>query len=126
MIHNTIRSFTDLNTWKEGHLLVLAIYKMTKLFPSDEKFGLINQIQRASVSITSNIAEGFSRNSNKEKVQFYYTALGSLTEVQNQLLISRDLKYIDSSLFKEISQKTVTVSKLLNGLIKSVKKKHNT
>lgn len=126
MIHNTIRSFTDLNTWKEGHLLVLAIYKMTKLFPSDEKFGLINQIQRASVSITSNIAEGFSRNSNKEKIQFYYTALGSLTEVQNQLLISRDLEYIDSSLFKEISQKTVTVSKLLNGLIKSVKKKHNT
>lgn len=126
MIHNTIRSFTDLNTWKEGHLLVLAIYKMAKLFPSDEKFGLINQIQRASVSITSNIAEGFSRNSNKEKVQFYYTALGSLTEVQNQLLISKDLAYIDSSLFKEISQKTVIVSKLLNGLIKSVKKKHNT
>ena len=126
MIHNTIRSFTDLNTWKEGHLLVLAIYKMTKLFPFDEKFGLINQIQRASVSITSNIAEGFSRNSNKEKIQFYYTALGSLTEVQNQLLISRDLKYIDSSLFKEISQKTIIVSKLLNGLIKSVKKKHNT
>ena len=126
MIHNTIKSFTDLNTWKEGHLLVLAIYKMTKLFPSDEKFGLINQVQRASVSITSNIAEGFSRNSNKEKVQFYYTALGSLTEVQNQLLISRDLEYIDSSLFKEISQQTIIVSKLLNGLIKSVKKKHNT
>ena len=125
MIHNTIKSFTDLNTWKEGHLLVLAIYKMTKLFPSDEKFGLINQVQRASVSITSNIAEGFSRNSNKEKVQFYYTALGSLTEVQNQLLISRDLEYIDSSLFKEISQQTIIVSKLLNGLIKSVKKKHN-
>lgn len=124
--YTTIRSFTDLNTWKEGHLLVLAIYKMTKLFPSDENFGLINQIRRASVSITSNIAEGFSRNSNKEKIQFYYTALGSLTEVQNQLLISRDLEYIDSSLFKEISQKTVTVSKLLNGLIKSVKKKHNT
>ncbi|MBI4035692.1 four helix bundle protein [Candidatus Daviesbacteria bacterium] len=124
--YTAIKSFTDLNTWKEGHQLVLAIYKMTKLFPSDEKFGLINQIQRASVSITSNIAEGFSRHSNKEKIQFYYTALGSLTEVQNQLLISSDLEYIDSSLFNEISQKTVIVSKLLNGLIKSVKKKHNT
>ncbi len=126
MIHNTIQSFTDLNTWKEGHQLVLTIYKMTKLFPADEKFGLTNQIQRAAVSITSNIAEGFSRNSNKEKVQFYYIALGSLTEVQNQLLISSDLGYIDSSLFKEVSAKTVIVSKLLNGLIKSVKKKHNT
>lgn len=124
--YRTIKSFTDLNTWKEGHQLVLAIYKMTKLFPSYENFGLINQIQRASVSITSNIAEGFSRNSNKEKIQFYYTALGSLTEVQNQLLISKDLAYINSSLFKEISLKTIIVSKLLNGLIKSVKKKHNT
>ncbi len=124
--YKTIRSFTDLNTWKEGHQLVLAIYRITKLFPPDERFGLTNQIQRASVSITSNIAEGFSRNSNKEKVQFYYTALGSLTEIQNQLLISRDLKYIDSSIFKEIAEKTVIVSKLLNGLIKSVKRGHNT
>ena len=126
MIHNTIKSFTDLNTWKEGHLLVLTIYKMTKLFPSNENFGLTNQIQRAAVSITSNIAEGFSRHSSKEKVQFYYTSLGSLTEVQNQLLISRDLGYIDPSLFNEIATKTVIVSKLLNGLIKSIKKKHNT
>lgn len=124
--YRTIKSFTDLNAWKEGHQLVLQIYRMTKLFPSDEKFGLINQIQRAAVSITSNIAEGFSRHSNKEKVQFYYTALGSLTEVQNQLLISRDLGYINPLLFNEIAVKTVIVSKLLNGLIKSVKKKHNT
>lgn len=123
--YKAIKSFTDLNAWKEGHQLVLAIYKMTKLFPSDEKFGLINQMQRASVSITSNIAEGFSRNSNKEKIQFYYTALGSLTEVQNQLLISKDLGYINLSQFKEISFQTVVVSKLINGLIKSLKK-HNT
>lgn len=123
--YRPIKSFTDLNAWKEGHLLVLQIYKMTKLFPSDEKFGLTNQIQRAAVSITSNIAEGFSRNSNKEKIQFYYTALGSLTEVQNQLLISKDLGYINLALFKEISFQTVVVSKLINGLIKSIKK-HNT
>ena len=123
--YRPIKSFTDLNAWKEGHLLVLKIYKMTKLLPSDEKFGLTNQIQRAAVSITSNIAEGFSRNSNKEKIQFYYTALGSLTEVQNQLLISKDLGYINLALFKEISFQTVVVSKLINGLIKSIKK-HNT
>lgn len=124
--YKAIKSFTDLNTWKEGHLLVLTIYKMTKLFPPNENFGLTNQIQRAAVSITSNIAEGFSRHSSKEKIQFYYTSLGSLTEVQNQLLISRDLGYINSSLFNEIATKTVIVSKLLNGLIKSIKKKHNT
>lgn len=123
--YKTIRSFTDLNAWKEGHLLVLTIYKMTKLFPTTENFGLISQIRRASVSITSNIAEGFSRNSNKEKIQFYYTALGSLNEVQNQLLISSDLEYINQQLFKEVSYQTVIVSKLINGLIKSLKN-HNT
>lgn len=89
-----IKSFTDLNTWKEAHKLVLLIYKITKQFPHEEQFGLTNQIRRAVVSITSNIAEGFSRSSYKEKSQFYSISLGSLTEVQNQLLIARDLKYI--------------------------------
>ena len=70
-----IRSFTDLEAWKEGHKLVLLFYNITKKFPSSEKFGLANQIRRAAVSITSNIAEGFSRNGTREKVQFYYIAL---------------------------------------------------
>ena len=91
---NKITSFTDLAVWREGHKLVLAVYKLTRNFPEFEKFGLANQIQRAVISITSNIAEGFSRKNKKEKTQFFYTALGSLTEVQNQLLIARDLGYI--------------------------------
>lgn len=78
-------------------------------------------MRRCVISITSNIAEGFSRSGKKEKIQFYYTALGSLTELQNQLLIARDLSYIDSELFKEIAEQTVLVQKLLNGLIKSIK-----
>jgi len=97
------------------------VYKSTKSFPSQENFGLTNQIQRAIVSVTSNIAEGFSRNSAKEKINFYYTALGSLTEVQNQLVIARDLTYISSSSFKELAEQTITVNKLINGLIKSLK-----
>ena len=116
-----IKSFTDLRAWKEAHLLVLDIYKITNKFPEKERFGLIIQIQRAAVSISSNIAEGFSRNSNLEKRQFYYQALGSLTEVQNQLLIARDLGYISSKEFKTIADQSVVVSKLTNGLIKSVK-----
>lgn len=123
-VYQPIRSFTDLNAWKEGHKLVLMIYKMTKLFPSLERFDLCSQIQRAAVSITSNIAEGFSRRSNKEKVQFYYTSLGSLTEVQNQLLIARDLGYIANSLFEETTTQTVVASKLINGLIKSIKNRN--
>ena len=120
-IKNKIKSFTDLIAWKEGHSLVIEIYDITKKFPKDEQFGLTNQIRRAVVSITSNIAEGFSRQSLKEKAQFYSMALGSLTEVQNQLLIARDIKYLDSKIFDKIADRTVLINKLLNGLIKSIK-----
>jgi len=116
-----IKNFTDLNTWKEAHRLVLLVYKLTKKFPKDETFGLTNQIRRAVVSITSNIAEGFSRNYYKEKSQFYSMSLGSLTEVQNQLMIARDLKYISEEEFSGADELTVVVSKLLNGLIKMSK-----
>ncbi len=122
---NKIRSFTDLNVWKEGHKLVIMIYKATRQFPKDELFGLTNQIRRAVVSITSNIAGGFSRNTFKDKTQFYSIALGSLTEVQNQLLVSRDVGYMDNVMFKEIGNQTVVVSKLCNGLLKSNRLKHN-
>lgn len=117
-----ITSFTKLDAWKEGHLLVLQVYKASKLFPKDEMFGLTGQIRRCAVSITSNIAEGFSRHSWKEKIQFYSMGLGSLTELQNQLLIARDVEYLSQELFRKIAQQSVCVSKLLNGLIKSAKK----
>lgn len=117
--YKTIKSFTDLNAWREGHKLVLVIYQLTEYFPAKERFGLVNQIQRAAVSITSNIAEGFSRHSNKEKAQFYFMALGSLSEVQNQLIIARDLKYITPEQFNMASIQTITVHKLTNGIIKS-------
>ena len=113
-----IKSFTDLITWKESHKLVLMIYKATKSFPKEEQFSLTDQIKRASVSISSNIAEGFSRRTKKDKIHFYYQALGSLTEVQNQILIARDVKYLKNNLFLEIANQTVSVSKLINSLLK--------
>lgn len=116
-----IKSFTDLNAWKEGHKLVLMIYEITKQFPKQEIFGLTTQIRRAAVSFTSNIAEGFSRNSYKEKLQFYSMALGSLTEVQNQLLIARDIGYLINNQFSKIAEQTITVNKITNGLIKKSK-----
>ena len=114
-----IQSFTDLITWQKGHELVLIIYKTTEEFPPKEIFGITNQMRRAAVSVTSNIAEGFSRRSNKEKIQFYHIALGSQTELQNQLVIARDIKYLNIGNFDKISKQTITVSKLINGLIKS-------
>lgn len=116
-----IRNFTDLNAWKEGHKLVLEIYKTTRAFPHEEQFGLTVQLRRAIVSFTSNIAEGFSRNSYKEKSLFYSMALGSLTEVQNQLIIAKDVGYIGSKEFDQLYEQAITVNKITNGLIKKSK-----
>lgn len=115
----TIRSFTDLIAWQEGHKLVLFVYKTTTTFPRSEAYALVDQMRRCVVSITSNIAEGFSRRSNKEKGQFYYMALGSTTELQNQLLIDRDLGYMTKEDFKKLADSSITVHKLVFGLIKS-------
>jgi len=120
-----IQFFTDLNCWKEGHKLVIIIYKTTAKFPKEELYGLINQMRRAAVSITSNIAEGFSRQSYGEKVQFYSMAQASNTELQNQLLVAKDVGYFNNDSFEEATSQSVIVHKLLNGLIKKSKFIHN-
>lgn len=117
-----IKSFTDLDTWKEAHKLVLMVYELTKTFPKEELFGLISQLRRAAVSITSNIAEGFSRQSLKEKIQFYFMAKGSNTELQNQLLIAKDVSYLSKETFDRIFEQSIRINKLINGLIKYCKK----
>lgn len=111
-----IKSFTDLNAWREGHKLVLAIYKISEGFPKKEVFGITSQMRRCATSITSNIAEGFSRSTSKDKCQFYSTAQGSLTELQNQLIIARDVGYINNDKFQQIARQTIIVSKLIGGL----------
>lgn len=115
-----IRSFTDLIAWKKGHKLVILVYGVIQDFPSKEKFGLSSQMGRCVVSITSNIAEGFSRSGKKEKIQFYRIALGSLTELQNQLIVAKDIGYIPVEKFREIADQSVEVAKLINGLIKGI------
>jgi len=121
----TIKSFTELNAWKEGHKLVLLIYKETERFPDTEVFGLTSQMRRCAISITSNIAEGFSRITVRDKNNFFSMALGSLTELQNQLLIAKDIKYLEKDVFGLIASQTVVVSKLINGLRKfNFKKEH--
>lgn len=118
-----IQRFTDLNAWREAHKLVLMIYEETTSFPNQEKYGLTDQMRRAAVSITSNIAEGFSRRSSKEKYQFYSTAQASLTELQNQLLIARDVKYLAKEVFAKIANQSVMANKLLSGLLRATKNK---
>lgn len=116
-----IQSFTDLEVWQEAHRLVLLIYKLTKTFPKEEIFGLISQMRRAAVSITSNIAEGFSRFSYKEKIQFYSMSHGSLTELQNQMLIAKDVGYLNEENFRQLSEQSIIVHKLLNAFIRSTR-----
>jgi four helix bundle protein len=116
-----IKDFTDLEVWRKSHELVLVIYKITAKFPKSEAFGLISQMQRASVSITSNIAEGFGRQTLKEKIQFYYQAQGSLTEIKNQLILSKDLSYMSEQEFQEIMDILIVSHKLLQGLLRKTK-----
>lgn len=116
---NKIYNFTDLNCWKEAHRLAILIYKATQSFPKDERFSLIDQIRRSAVSVTSNIAEGFGRNTAKDKSQFYAIARGSIYELESQLLIARDLGYLRVNDFDDFKAILTSTGKMLSGLIKS-------
>ena len=108
------QSFTDLLVWQKAHELVLFIYKITKQFPSEEKFGLTTQFRRAGISIAANISEGFKRRHKKEKLHFYNIAQGSLEECRYYFILSKDLTYIDTATDLEGMELIENVSRLLN------------
>jgi len=116
-----ITSFQDLDVWKEAHRLVLSVYRVTKDFPADERFGIISQLRRASSSITANIAEGFSRYYFKDKIRFYYQSRGSVSEVQNFLILSKDLGYLDEEILQDLNTQATKILLLTNGLIRSIR-----
>ena len=115
------KRFQDLIVWQKAHQFVLLTYRYTAGFPKPEIYGLTSQFRRAAVSIPANIAEGFSRQFYKEKMQFYSVALGSVSELQNQLLVARDVGYLKKKEFKVSADQSVKVHKLINGLIKKSK-----
>lgn len=121
MKNGKIEAFTDLNVWQEGHKLVISIYKITSNFPKNETYSLIDQMRRAAASITANIAEGFGRQTYKEKVQFYYMAKGSLSEIKNFALIARDVNYLTEKDFIALDEQSTIVDKLLQGIIRKSK-----
>lgn len=114
-----IQNFTDLDTWKYAHSLYVSVYKATKTFPKEELFGLTNQVRRAALSISSNIAEGFGRRSDKDKVHFYTISRGSLFEVQNQLYAAKDVGLLTVKEFQDLLDKSQVTQRILIGLIKS-------
>lgn len=115
-----IQNFEDLTVWQKSHELVLEIYKITKDFPKEEKFGLVSQMRRAAISVAANIVEGFKRKGRKDKVNFYNISQSSLTELQYYLILVRDLKYLDFDYLDKIKFIIDEVGKMLNGLISSI------
>ena len=111
-----IKDFTDLIAWQKGYTLARDIYSATTGLPKHEAYGLSSQIRRAAISITSNIAEGFERRSLKEKIQFNYIALGSLSEVQSQLFVAKGLNYIDPESFHDLYSRSIELAKIIHGL----------
>jgi len=118
-----IKTFRDLIVWQKAMDLVVKIYKVTNNFPDEEKYGLVSQLRRAGVSVSSNIAEGFGRNSNKTFVVFLNYSMGSLMEVETQLEISKRIEFISDEVFNELYEDCREVERLLSSLIRSVKAK---
>jgi len=118
---STIKSFEDLPVWQDARKFTNKIYNLTNKFPKQEIYGLTSQIRRATVSIMSNIAEGFDRRSDKELSNFLSMARGSSSEVQNDLYIALDLKYISKEDFTIMYQEAKKIAKQINGLMTYLK-----
>lgn len=119
-----VQNFEDLEAWKISINLAVEIYKLTKSFPKEEVFSLTNQMRRASTSISANIAEGCGRYNYKEKLQFYKIANGSLLEVKSFCYLSQKLDYISIVELNNTIELIVSSQKLISGLIRGVKNKH--
>ncbi len=110
----------DLDVWKKSVDFVTIVYKQTSSFPKDEMYGLTSQIRRAAISIPSNIAEGAARRNKTEFRQFLYVSLASTAEIETQLIISVNLNYISQDIQLELTNELTILSKMLQGLIKSL------
>ena len=117
-----VKSWNDLKVLNKAHELVLQIYEITKKYPNDEKYRLIDQICRAASSVPTNIAEGQGRKTKKEFIQFLTILRGSVEEVKYLLLLSKDLDFISSEVYLELTDGYDHVGKMLNGLINSLRK----
>ncbi|MEJ5051427.1 four helix bundle protein [Chryseobacterium culicis] len=109
-------NFKELLVWQKSIDFVTEIYKTTEAFLKDEIYGLISQIRKASVSIPSNIAEGNSRRSKPDYLQFLKISRGSCAEVETQLIISKNLKFLNENEYLKLNERIIEISKMLNGL----------
>jgi four helix bundle protein len=115
-----IKTYRDLIVWQKSMALVTEVYKITKNFPQDEMYGLVVQMRRCSVSVPSNIAEGYGRNSTPDYIRFLKIDLGSLYELQTQLDISLNLKYLQDDTFGQLFESSREVERMLSSLIRKL------
>ena len=115
-----MNSHKDLKVWQKSMEFVVVIYTMTKNFPKEEQFGIVLQMRRAAISIPSNIAEGYGRVYGKETIKFLSNALGSASELETQIIISKDLGFISTDCLKQLLDQIEEIIRMLSALIKSI------
>ncbi|MBI4682932.1 MAG: four helix bundle protein [Nitrospirae bacterium] len=118
-----VKTYRDLIVWQKAMHLVTQIYSITKSLPKEEVYGLISQIRRSSVSIPSNIAEGYGRNSSNDYIRVLQISIGSLYELQTQLEICLNLKYLSQLMFDDINEKSREIERMLSSLINKLNPK---
>ena len=119
-----LKTYKELKVWQKSYQLCLEVYKVTKTFPQDERYGMISQMRRAVLSIPSNIAEGYGRKTTLEYIRFLYIAYGSTCELETQLLLSGDLGYLKKESISEFQSFIGEIERMLKALIKSHENKH--
>jgi four helix bundle protein len=120
-----LKNYKELKVWQKAYQLCLALYKMTKDFPTKEKYGLSSQMRRAAISIPSNIAEGYGRKTIPDYVRCLYIAYGSTCELETQTLLSGDLKYLNEDDQNSLLERIKEVERMLMALIKALETKNN-
>lgn len=116
-----MKDFRDLNVWRKSHEIAVDVYSVTKSFPSEELYALTSQMRRSAVSIAANIAEGCGRSSDADFARFVVIALGSASEFEYQLLLARDLGFLEPAHYEAMSKKVVEVKRMLAGLVRKLK-----
>jgi four helix bundle protein len=116
-----MKDFKELEVWQKGHEMAIEVFNLIKTFLSEEKYGLTSQMRRSSQSIPTNIAEGCGRNSQKELLRFSSIAMGSASELEYQLIISKDIGFIKPQDYKDINGRLLTLKKMLNAFMKYLK-----
>lgn len=124
-MNTTFKSYRDLDVWQRAMRLAKRIYQITQRFPGDERFGLTNQLRRSAVSVPSNLAEGHARFGAGEFSRFISITMGSVAEIETQILLSNDLGYITPELTQEVLRELDAIGKMLRGLAKSIARRRN-